>query len=190
MSIAISRDPLTPLLTVPPVDALYEIVDGKYEELPPMSTQASVVASRLVGELMAFAKTHQLGEAVGETLFGLTPQLRRKHRIDAAFVSYQRWPKDRPTPTTDPWPVVPDLAIEVISPNDVAESVQERIREFLEAGVRLVWLVYPQLAWVIAYQSPHSLRGFTIADHLEAEPVLSGFRLAMRELFSGAGRRN
>ena len=107
------------------------------------------------------------------------------HRIDAGFVSYNRWPKNRPAPTSDPWPVVPELAIEVISPNDVAESVQERVKVFLEAGVRLVWLVYPQQARVIAYQSLQNLRGYTIADDLDADPVLPEFRLPMRDLFSG-----
>lgn len=185
MSSVTTWDPLTPVLPAPPQDALYEIVDGQYEELPPMSTQASIVASRLVGELIAFAKAHRLGEVVSETLFGLTPKSRRKHRPDAAFVSYQRWPEDRPAPTTDPWPVVPELAIEVVSPNDVAESLQEKVKEYLTAGVLLVWLVYPRLSWVVAYESIHKMRGFSIADDLEAEPVLPGFRVPMRELFSG-----
>jgi len=186
MSSVITWDPAAPPRPVPPEDALYEIVDGQYEELPPMSTQASIVASRLVVKLSVFAEGHRLGEVVAETLFGLTPKSRRKHRPDGAFVSYKRWPEDRPAPTTDPWPVVPELAIEVISPNDVAESVQEKVKEYLEAGVRLVCLVYPRLGWVVAYESMHKMRGFTIADDLDADPVLSGFRLPMRELFSGA----
>ena len=49
MSSVTTWDPVAPALPGPPEDALYEIVDGRYEELPPMSTQASIVASRLVG---------------------------------------------------------------------------------------------------------------------------------------------
>jgi Uma2 family endonuclease len=101
-----------------------------------------------------------------------------------AFVSYKRWPKDKPCPTTDPWPVVPELAVEVISPNDLAESVQAKVKEYLEAGVQLVWLIYPQLGWIVAYESLHRMRGFTMTDELDAEPVLPGFRLPLRELFS------
>ncbi len=186
MSSVITRDPVAPTPPVPPEDALYEIVDGQYEELPPMSTQASIVASRLVGELRVFVKARRLGEVVSETLFGLTPKSRRKHRPDAAFVSYDRWPEDRLAPTTDPWPVVPELVIEVVSPNDIAESLQEKVKEYLTAGVQIVWLVYPRLGWVVAYESIHKMRGFTIADDLDAEPLLSGFRLPMRELFSGS----
>ena len=80
---------------------------------------------------------------------------------------------------------MPELAIEVISPNDVAESVQEKVKEYLAAGVQLVWLIYPRLGWVVAYESLHKMRGFDLADDLDAEPVLPGFRLAMKELFSG-----
>src|SRR5271157_3962106 len=87
MSSVNTWDPVAPPRPAPPEDALYEIVDGQYEELPPMSTQASIVASRLVVELSVFAKGHRLGEVVGETLFGLTPKSRRKYRLDAAFVS-------------------------------------------------------------------------------------------------------
>jgi Uma2 family endonuclease len=178
-------DPVAPALPPPPEGVLYEIVDGRYEELPEMSVQAGIVAARLSRRLGVFADDLQLGEVVTEVLFGLTPGSRRKHRPDVAFVSYKRWPKDRPSPTTDPWPVVPELAVEVISPNDLAESVQEKVQEYLAAGVQLVWLIYPRLAWVVAYESIHRMRGFAIADDLEAEPVLSGFRLPMRELFSG-----
>jgi Uma2 family endonuclease len=171
----------------PPEDALYEIVDGQYEELPPMSTQGVIVASRLARRLGNFAEEKQLGEVVTEMLFGLTPKSRRKHRPDVAFVSYQRWPKDQPSPTSDPWRVVPELAVEVVSPNDPAESLQEKVKEYLEAGVRLVWVVSPRLGWVVAYESIHQMRGFTTADDLEAEPLLPGFRLPLRELFSGPG---
>jgi Uma2 family endonuclease len=185
MSAVISWDPVaSPVLPPPPEDALYEIVDGRYEELPSMSMQAIVVVSRLSRKLGVFAEAKQLGEVVCEMLFGLTPTARRKHRPDVAFVSYKRWPKDRPSLTTDPWPVVPDLVVEVVSPNDVAESLQEKVKEYLGAGVSLVWLVYPQLGWVVAYESLHRMRGFAMADELEAEPVLPGFRLLMSELFN------
>lgn len=174
-----------PTLTTdaPPPEALYEVIDGKYVELPPMSTQAIVVASRLMGELLMFAKNHRLGEVVSEMLFGLTPGSRRMRRLDVAFVSYQRWPRGRPFPTTDPWPVVPELAVEVVSPNDLAEDLQRKVKEYLDAGVQLVWLVYPQLAWVVAFASLQGVRGYGLSDTLDAEPVLPGFRLALRDLF-------
>jgi Uma2 family endonuclease len=167
----------------PPPEALYEVIDGKYVELPPMSTQASLVASRLVRRLGIFADEKGLGEVAGETLFGLTPGSRRMRRLDVAFVSYQRWPRGRPFPMTDPWPVVPELAVEVVSPHDLAEDLQRKVKEYLDAGVQLVWLVYPQLAWVVAFTSVRRVRGYGLSDTLDAEPALPGFRLELRDLF-------
>jgi Uma2 family endonuclease len=184
MSTVTARDPAGPALPPPPDDVLYEIVDGKYEELPPMSTQAGLILFRLARKLGNFAEEKQLGEVVTEVLFGLTPRSRRQHRPDAAFVSYKRWAKDRPVPRTDPWPVAPELAVEVISPTNLAESTQGKVKEYLEAGVQLVWVIYPQLGWVVAYESLQRMRGFTLADELDAEPFLPGFRLPLRELFS------
>jgi Uma2 family endonuclease len=185
MSAVISCDPVAaPVLPPPPEDALYEIVDGRYEELPPLGTQAMIVVSRLSRKLGTHAEQKQLGEVVCEMLFGLTPKARRKHRPDVAFLSYKRWPKDRPFPTTDHLLVVPDLIVKVVSPNEFAESLQEKVKEYLVAGVSLVWLVYPQLGWVVSYESLHRMRGFAMADELEAEPVLPGFHLSMSELFS------
>ncbi len=168
---------------LPSSDSLYEFLDGKYVELPPMSTQASIVASRLVRELGIFAKVERLGEVASETLFGLTPRSRRMRRPDIAFVSYKRWPKNQPLPTTDPWPVVPEMIVEVVSPSDLAEGTHAKVKEYFVAGVQLVWLVYPQLAWVVAYESAQRMRGFTLADELDAEPILPGFRLPLQEIF-------
>lgn len=149
-----------------------------------MGTQAGVVVSRLARKLGVYAEENQLGEVVSEILFGLTPRARHKPRPDVAYVSYLRWPKGRLYPQGDPWPVVPDFVIEVVSPTDIAKAVQAKVKEYLDAGVSLVWLVYPQVGWVVAYESLHRMRGFTMADDLEAEPVLPGFRLPMTELFS------
>jgi Uma2 family endonuclease len=185
MSTVISWDPVVaPVLPPPPEDALYEIVDGQYEVLPPMGTQAGLVVSRLARKLGVYAEGKQLGEVVSEILFGLTPRARRKYRPDVAYVSYKRWAKGRLVPQGDPWTVVPDLVTEVVSPTDIADGVQQKAKEYLQAGVSLVWLVYPQLGWVVAYESFHRIRGFTMADELEAESVLPGFRLPMSELFS------
>src|SRR6266540_4936354 len=148
--------PLAPGATAPPFvgnDVLYEVVKGQYVELPPMSTFAGLVASLLVRDLGKFADEHSLGRAVGEVLFGLTPDNSLRRRPDAAFVSYGRWAKDRPLPHTDPWPVVPELAVEVVSPNDLAEELRTKVSEYLRAGTQLVWVVYPRPGLVDVYES-------------------------------------
>ena len=82
-----------------------------------MSAYASRVASLIVRRVGNFAETKDLGVAVTETLFRLALPVDRNRRPDVAFVSFERWPKDRPMVYRDnAWDVVPDLAVEVVSP--------------------------------------------------------------------------
>ncbi len=80
--------------------------------------------------------------------------------------------------------VVPDLIVEVISPGDSAAEVQEKIEEWLRAGARLVWAVYPDTRSVVAYQSLAAVRVYTEADILDGEPVLPGFTCPVARLFA------
>jgi Uma2 family endonuclease len=111
----------------------------------------------------------------------------RSRRPDAAFVSFKRWAKNRPLPRdADAWDVVPDLTVEVVSPTDVAEQLQEKIDEYFRAGVSLVWVVYPLRSQVYVYQSPTQVRILTAADELDGGALLPDFRLSLSELFSAS----
>ncbi len=168
-------------------DALYEIVDGQRVELPPMSAYASRVTFRLGYELARFANEHNLGEAVTEVLFRLPLEQSRNRRPDVAFVSYERWPKGRPQPTNgNAWDVVPDLAAEVISPNDLADEIQEKIEEYFRADVRLVWVVYPVRRVVYVYESLTQVSVRRGMEELEGGQVLPGLRLSLAKVFPEA----
>lgn len=165
-------------------DVLYEIIDGQRVELPPMSAYASRVATRLVGWLSGFAEDNDVGEVASETLFRLPLGRLRNRRPDVAFVSYERWPKDRPQPAADnAWDVVPDLAVEVISPNDLADEILQKVAEYFQAGVRLVWVVYPVHRVVYVYESWTRVSIRTSAEELDGGPVLQGLRLSLAKLF-------
>lgn len=65
----------------PPPDALYEIVDGEYKELPPMSTHAVIIASLLVSHINVFTLSKGLGIAACEALLGLSARAKRKYYL-------------------------------------------------------------------------------------------------------------
>lgn len=149
-----------------------------------MSAFAARIASRLVVWLAGFAGEHDLGEVVGEVLFRLPLATPRNRRPDVAFVSYQRWPQGRPQPKDDnAWDVVPDLAVEVISPNDLAEEIMQKIQEYFQAGVRLVWVVYPTLRVVFVFEPLTRVIGRTHSEELDGGTVLPGLRLSLAQLF-------
>jgi len=164
-------------------DDHYEIIDGQRVELPPMSAESSVLAARLARVLSNHGIERDLGEAHPEILFKLPLQLDRNRRPDIAFVPYSRWPRSRPIPPTNAWAVLPDLCVEVVSPTDHAEEIETKIKEYFEAGVRLVWVVYPRQEQVYVYDSPGQVRRLSRADTLDGGVVLPEFRLPLADLF-------
>ena len=165
---------------------VYEVLNGEIVELPPMSFYANRIASRLVGMMWPHADTNRLGEVVGEVLFRLPLETdrHRNRRPDVAFVSYERWARGKPVSYRDnAWDVVPDLAVEVVSPNDCADELMEKTREYFEAGVRLVWIVYPRQRLVYVYDSFMSVRIVTAEASLDGGTVLPGVSVPLSDVF-------
>src|SRR5690606_11064349 len=114
-------------------EPFFEVIDGRTVEQPPMGTESVWTVSRIHLRLGGFAEERGAGTVVSEMLFTLrrSPLLRR--RPDVAFVSAGRWPLDRPVPRGNGWEVIPDLAVEVVSPTDPFEDVLDRVLDLLDA---------------------------------------------------------
>jgi len=164
-------------------EPLYEIVDGQRVDLLPMSAYATWLASRLHSRLGPYTEEHALGTSVTEMLFILDAERDLRRRPDVAFVSAGRWPLDRVVPSTGDWKVVPNLAVEVISPNDVFKDVLARLREYFHYGVQLVWVIAPEERQVYVYDSPTHVCILAASDTLTGGEVLPGFRLSLASLF-------
>jgi Uma2 family endonuclease len=171
-------------------DDLFEIIDGRRVEIPPVSAYSATLASRIVRRVGSFVDERSLGEVVGEVLFRLPlgEDLSRNRRPDAAFVSCDRWPMQRPRSTRDnAWDVVPELAVEVTSPHDLADEQQQKIIEYFRAGVRLVWAIYPEQRMIHVYDAPDQIRVVTEPGILDGGTVLPGFTLPLDRLFDPIG---
>ena len=188
MSIATLQEPITcPTIDMVADDELYEVIDGIRMRTSPLGVFAAWTASELHAYLAYFARTQGLGRAITEALFHLPAPINRDRRPDIAFVSYERWAKNRPMPQTDnAWDVVPNLATEVVSPTDKADEIEQKIAEYFRAGVELVWIVYPLQSKIHVYHAPTEISVFTRADVLDGGSVVPGFRLALAELFTEA----
>ena len=86
-------------------------------------------------------------------------------------------------PVTESWHVIPDLTVEVVSKTNSAYSVARKIDEYFEAGVLLVWVLYPSAYKVYVYDSPTNVRILQIGDDLDGGAVLPGFRIPLSKLF-------
>jgi Uma2 family endonuclease len=170
---------------------LYEVVDGSPVEPTAMSAYAGEVAHHIHEALFGFVVGRKLGRVRMETLFAI-PQpddSTRSRRPDVAYVSYDRWPVDRPFPYAGAvWNVVPDFACEVVSPSDCADDVIDKAMENLHGGVRLVWVVFPRAKLIYAYTGVAPLV-FGADDDADGGEVLPGFRTSVRGFFPAAEHR-
>lgn len=164
-------------------EPLYEIVNGQRVELAPMSAYSTWIASCLLVHMWPFTATRSLGISATEMLFILDQARDLRRRPDVAFVSAQRWPADRPIPSEGDWEVVPDLAVEVVSPNDLAQHVLAKVHEYFMYGVRLVWVVYPDKRQVYVYNSPTEIRVLSDSEELDGGEVLPDLRIPLNTLF-------
>lgn len=159
----------------------YEIVDGHPEEKAMAGARHGSVIMRLGVRLGIHIEQQHLGGIYSPNT---TFQIGRNERLpDLAFVSTARIPEGGEPEGI--WPVAPDLAIEVISPNDLWEKVQSKVQEYCAAGVRQVWLVSWQQRTVSLYDSPTRVTILTEEDTLTSEALLPGFCCRVRDIFQG-----
>src|SRR5262245_42803895 len=160
----------------------YEIIDGIRVERETMGAFETVLASWLCFLLTSCAAGEKLGLAVNETLFALHASRNLQRRPDVAFVSYTRWPA--PVVAREPaWNVVLDLAVEIVSPTNLAEEIDSKVTDYFQSGVRLVWVFYPDTGRLYVYQSPTQVSILERTDTLDGSEVLPGFRLPIVQLY-------
>lgn len=84
---------------------------------------------------------------------------------------------------TTMWEGIPTLVIEVLSPSDVLEDVYEKVQEYLNVGVPLVWLVDPYFQTVTACRPDTDPETFNRSNEITADPQLPGFRILVAQIF-------
>jgi len=173
------------LLTMPGGERC-ELVDGQLLEKP-MGAEADWVGMQLIrrlGNLIAeLATGHVFGPETGYQCFGDDP--RKVRKPDGSVIAAGRLPGGRiPKGHIR---IAPDLAFEVISPNDTYYEVEAKVREYLDAGVRLVWVLNPDIRTIRVYDGAAGLTSdLTAADHLTGGDILPGFRCPVGDLFPPA----
>jgi Uma2 family endonuclease len=165
----------------------YEIIDGVRMEREPLVAFETVLASWLCYLMNSVAAGKKLGLAVTEVLFVLNAVRHLHRRPDVAFVSYARWPSS--VVAREPaWNVVPDLAIEIVSPTNLAEEIDRKITDYFQAQVRLVWVLYPDSGRAYIYQSPTHVSILERTDTLDGTEVLPSFRLPIAQLYEAVAK--
>lgn len=170
------------LETMPLDDGRYELIDGELVEMPPSGGIASSVGARVTARIVAQADAAGAGTVFGaDGGFKLFPDRETVRVPDVAFVSAERLP---PPDQLVGFPqLAPDLVVEVLSPSERPSEVAAKVQMYLDAGVRMIWLVEPQDRTITVLQPGQPARRLVAGDTLTGDPVLPGFSLPVADIF-------
>lgn len=168
------------LLTMPN-EKNFELINGRLEAKK-VGFESLRVSGRLFMFLAVFCDKSKLGWVLAEAGYQcFSHDAQRIRRPDVSFISLQKIPLEHSPMGYIQIP--PDLAVEVVSPHDLAEDVHNKVNDYRDAGVPLVWVIYPSSGQVCVYQSsgPQLLSS---EDELSGQDVLPGFRMKVSDLFA------
>ncbi|MFO0822603.1 MAG: Uma2 family endonuclease [Gemmataceae bacterium] len=161
---------------------LYEFVHGMPVEKP-MGAESDEIGSVLISLLLPFCRAGKLGRvfgaATGYRCFPHDSKLVRKP--DVSFIATARLAGK--TPRGD-IAIAPDLAVEVVSPNDLYEDVALKVVDYKLAKVRLTWVVCPATKTVLIRRLDGTCAELDEVGTLSGEDVIPGFVCPVAELFT------
>lgn len=170
------------LLAMPDDGMRHELVRGELLTMAPAGDRHGVVADRIGRRIGNFVETHNLGRTLAaETGVFIHRDPDTVFAADYAFISNERLAGA--SPATGYAEVIPDLVVEVVSPNDRPAYVADKTAAWLAAGVRLVWVAHPDTREVSAHHHDGTAQQLGVDDTLSGDPVLPGFSCAVGDIF-------
>ena len=173
------------LLAMPDDGNRYELNRGELIIMPPPGIMHTVVTGQLGGRIWHFIQENDLDFISGPEAAAYIEQSPDTVRAaDYAIIPYQRGVDSAPDQGYIPG-LVPDLVVEVISPGyRSAAGIAERVRMWLDAGVRLIAVAHIATREIVTHGTDGSVRRFDIGDTLTLEPGLPGFTCPVADIFA------
>jgi Uma2 family endonuclease len=170
-------------LRLPDDGKRYELIAGELHEMPPAGGEHGYVGNRAQIELGIYLRQHpEIGGSffLAETGYRLSRNPDTVRAPDISYVNEERLPQARVRGFPE---LAPDFVVEVVSPNDTATEIQQKVDEWLAAGVLLVWVLYPSTRSAMVYRAERAVELLHADDTITAEPVLPGFSCRVGDLF-------
>lgn len=160
----------------------YELIEGVLNIMPPAGGRHGRVAGRVFKLLANHVDELNLGGTfAAETGFLIHREPDTVRAPDAAYVSLARM--EEVEDDSGFVPLAPDLAVEVVSPNDPFAAVEIKAFSWLDAGTKLVLIVEPESRTVHAYRSRTEIAVLQATDLLDVADVVSGWQVKVSEFF-------
>ena len=168
-------------MALPEDDNLYEYVNGELIVVANSGVEHGYLALTLGYFLTGFVRSHRLGVTCdSSTAFKM--KTGNKRSPDLAFIAKERLQGLKRLPKGF-FEGAPDLAVEIISPNNTFAEIHNKLVEYFENGTRLVWVILPDEECVLVYHQPKPSKLLQVEDSLDWEAVITGFQLPLIELF-------
>jgi len=161
---------------------LYELIEGELKEKH-VGFWELFIAARIIERLNSHFYPHE-GAAVGEVMVYCFDRANHGRKPDVVFVRKNRFPGSQ-IPDGD-IRLAPDLVVEVLSPGNSGIELEDKLDEYLAAGVAMVWIVNPDRRTIRVYRGDGTTKLFQPQDVIENEPLLPNFRLVVDEVFPEA----
>jgi Uma2 family endonuclease len=158
-----------------------ELIDGVVVEMSPPAPEHGGIARTVFGLLWAYVRPRALGRVITEAGFIIRRNPDLVRAPDVPFIRTVQIP-----PTGLPrqfWNIAPDLVVEVVSPSDTRAEVLAKVREWIEAGVRTVWVAYPISRTIEVVRSLQERVTLGIGATLDGGDVVPGFSCPVAEIF-------
>ncbi len=171
------------LFRLPDDGQRHELIQGELTTMTPAGFEHGAVIVRLAAQLHQHVSQRRLGVVLGaETGFIIKRNPDTVRAPDIAFVR-----ADRIAVSGIPqafYPGAPDLAVEVVSPQDTLNEVESKVDDWLSNGTQLVWVVNSRRKSVTVYRAPNQIAVLMEADALEGQEVVPGFQIRVSEIFA------
>ena len=170
------------LLHMPRDGYRYELVKGELIRMAPAGSEHGVIAVNITLPFAQHVRRKGLGVVFGaETGFKIAFDPDTVRAPDMAFVDRARIPESGIPKGY--WPGAPDLAVEVVSPGDTYNEVEDKVNEWLDAGARMVIVANPRNRTLKIYRSRTNVTVLTESDELNCGDVVAEFVCKVSDLF-------
>jgi len=161
-------------------DKRYELDEGELIEMTRPAYRHNRVLIKLTGELYNFFEKNPIGEPLNsENLYALSPNTRRAP--DVAIILGNRYEELRNAKVI---PIIPEIAIEVLSPSETTRMITRKLKQYFAAGVKEVWLFDPEAREVDIWTGPSLPDRALTADDVLTSSLLPGLELSLAKVFA------
>jgi Uma2 family endonuclease len=167
------------LQTLPDDGKRYELVRGVLIEMPPPGQEHGLVTSEIVRLIGNHVRANDLGRVFTESGYLLSEDPDTVRAPNISFIAKSRLPSLKETYAR----IAPDLVVEVMSPGNSLDDMNEKIARYFEAGAQRVWLFFPKTRMIYDYHSAKDIKVLDGDDLLDGGDILPGFSVKVSDIF-------